>query len=193
MKDIKGYEGKYAITRDGKVWSYPKNRNSKKGIWLKPQLVISNSNRTKTHKHYSVGLYKNGKRKSLQIHRLIAQAYIPNPENKPDINHKDGNPLNNEVNNLEWCTKSENIQHAINNGLIDNFTDKCKKVRSENGKKMGAINSKKFRSLFSMETANKIRKIYAETKISFTKLAEKFDCSDKTIANIVNNKTYIGA
>ena len=191
MRDIKGYEGKYAITRDGKVWSYPKRRSSKNGIWLKPNLVVINNHRSKPHKHYSVGLYKNDKKKSYQIHRLVAQAFIPNPENKPDINHKDGNPLNNKIDNLEWCTKSENIQHAIKNGLIDNFTDKCKKIRSDNGKKMGAINSKKFRRLFSMETANQIRNIYAKNKISFRQLAKEYNCSDKTIGNIIRNLSYV--
>jgi len=191
MKDVKGYEGLYAVTTDGKIWSYAKPCSSKNGIFLKPRLTICRNNRNTPHSHYSVQLYKNSIGKSILIHRLVAQTFILNPENKPDINHLDGNPLNNNVDNLEWCTKSENIQHAIKNGLIDNFTEKCKRIRSENGKKMGAINGKKSRRLFSMRIVNEIRERYQNKKISFRQLAKKYDCSDRTIGNIIKNISYI--
>ena len=70
------------------------------------------------HKGYmKVDLYKDGVRSTQRVHRLVAEAYIPNPENKPDVNHKDGNKLNNDASNLEWCTKSENMRHAYDTGL----------------------------------------------------------------------------
>lgn len=140
MKDIPNYEGLYAVTRDGRVWSYPKPRSSKNGMWLKQQLLITKHNRTKQHNQLLVGLYKDKKRKVFLVHRLVALTYIPNSENKPDINHRDGNPLNNNVDNLEWVTKSENIQHSIKNGLVDYYTEKQKRIRSENGKKTCAVN-----------------------------------------------------
>lgn len=67
-----------------------------------------------------VDLYEGGKRTTKRIHRLVGEAFISNPENKPEINHKDGNKLNNHVSNLEWATKRENIDHAIKHGLREN-------------------------------------------------------------------------
>lgn len=71
-----------------------------------------------THDGYHrVTLYSNGKSKHYPIHRLVAETYIPNPYNKPTVNHIDGNKSNNSVGNLEWCTRSENSQHAYDNDL----------------------------------------------------------------------------
>jgi len=191
MKDIDGYEGLYAVTKNGNIWSYPKPCSSRSGKFLKQQVYVNKKNRNIPHRQLLVGLWKNKKRKMCQVHRLVAKTFILNPENKPDINHLDGNSLNNNVENLEWCTKSENIRHAIKNGLIDNFTEKCKRIRSENGKKMGAINGKKFRRLFSMKTANEIRTIYRQEKTSFRQLAIKYNCSSRTIGNIIKNSSYL--
>lgn len=65
-----------------------------------------------------VGLHKGGKQTKLLIHRLVALTFIPNPDSKPEVNHIDGHPLNCHVSNLEWCTRSENLSHAISTGLI---------------------------------------------------------------------------
>ena len=64
-----------------------------------------------------VGLYKNGKHKLFRVNRLVAEAFIPNPENKPEVNHKDTNKLNNRADTLEWATRSENQLHAFKNKL----------------------------------------------------------------------------
>lgn len=67
--------------------------------------------------YLKVNLYHYGVGKSKRVHRLVAEAFIPNPENKPDVNHKDGNKHNNSVDNLEWMTRSENMKHAYQIGL----------------------------------------------------------------------------
>ena len=90
MKDIIGYEGLYAVTSCGKVWSY----KSKK--FLKP------GKRRDGYLH--VSLYKGGEGKLYYIHRLVAEAYLPNPNGLQQVNHKDENRENNALQNLEWCT-----------------------------------------------------------------------------------------
>lgn len=100
MKDIKGYEGLYAVTECGKVWSY----RSKK--FLTPYNVVG---------YHYVDLRNKGVRKQFRVHRLVAEAYIPNPENKPQINHKDENKINNHVSNLEWVTAKENVNYGTHN------------------------------------------------------------------------------
>ena len=67
-----------------------------------------------------VSLMSNGKRYNGRVHRLIAETFIPNPENKPEVNHNDGDKTNNSVDNLQWTTRKENMEHAHQTGLIDN-------------------------------------------------------------------------
>ena len=109
-RDIKGYEGKYKISNKGRVLSiYKKNTPYKGGYRSKimtPQV---------SWRYYAVDLLKDGKRRKSLIHRLVAEAFIPNPENLLFVNHKDENKLNNYVDNLEWCTKEYNINYGTRN------------------------------------------------------------------------------
>ncbi len=115
-KPIRGYEG-YEVSNLGRIKSLNYNHTGCEKI-LKP---------VNDGKGYlKVFLFKNGKRKNFQIHRLVAQTFIPNPDNKPCVNHIDCNPSNNCINNLEWCTYKENTQYALELGRM-----KC----IENGKK----------------------------------------------------------
>jgi len=107
IKDIPGFEGLYAITKDGRVWGYKKWRSN--AGWRKVSDNWSGYKR--------IQLRKNGKYHYLTIHRLVAMTYIPNPKDLPCINHKDGNKQNNAVKNLEWCTYADNIHHADRTGL----------------------------------------------------------------------------
>lgn len=109
LKDIEGYEGKYMISDDGQVWS-----NHKKGF-LKPGESAG---------YPYVNLCKDGIRKNYNIHRLVAQAFIPNPNNLPEVNHKDENKQNNCVNNLEWCDAKYNSNYGTRNERIKSKTSR---------------------------------------------------------------------
>ena len=98
MKDVVGYEGLYAVTSCGKVWSYRRKK------FLKPWY---NNNG-----YLLVNLFKDRERKIYLIHRLVAEAYIPNPDNLPQINHRDENKTNNCLQNLEWCDAKYNTNYG---------------------------------------------------------------------------------
>jgi len=115
-RDILGYKGVYQINDLAFVKSLKRPRG-------KRDKIISSCVAQTGYK--TVVLFKNSVRKIYLLHRLIAMAFIPNPENKPCINHKDGNKLNNSLDNLEWCTRAENNQHAFRNGLINKSGEKC--------------------------------------------------------------------
>ena len=102
MKLIKEFPD-YSITEDGRIFSNRYNR------YLK--------SRVNRYGYLHINLRKDKKGYDKTIHRLVAKAFIPNPENKPEVNHIDGNKLNNHVSNLEWCTRSENTKHAFDTGL----------------------------------------------------------------------------
>ena len=106
-KPIKGYEDRYEVSNLGKV----KSLSRKKGWCIaKEKIIIPCTSRTG---YFVVDLYKNYSRKHHQIHRLVAQAFIPNPDNKPQVNHLDGDRKNNSVDNLEWSTAKENQLHKV--------------------------------------------------------------------------------
>lgn len=111
-KDIKNYPG-YQVSNLGRV-----KRISSKGLdgRLLKEKILKGGHFSNTYKF--VHLARDGKCKSEMIHRLVAEAFIPNPEKLPVVNHKDGNKLNNSSNNLEWCTQADNLKHAIDIGLV---------------------------------------------------------------------------
>lgn len=109
-KDVLGYEGCYQISSFGRLMGFPRHNWKVGGIrkWFKMKngyLVYS--------------LHKDGVHIKILVHRLVAKTFIPNPENKPEVNHLDGNKENNHVSNLEWATPSENMKHSFDTGLND--------------------------------------------------------------------------
>ena len=110
-KDIEGYEGKYQVSNCGNVRSlmYHNTKGIKRISLLKPA--------TDACGYFRCALSKNNILKTYKVHRLVAQAFIPNPNNYPQINHIDGNKKNNNAGNLEWCTNSMNQVHAYSHNL----------------------------------------------------------------------------
>lgn len=111
-KDIKGYEGLYQVSNLGRVRSFFNSRTHK----LTDTPVLRTPGNLRAG-YLNLILCKNGKRKTVMIHRVVAETFIPNPDNKRTVNHIDGNKTNNRVDNLEWNTDSENQLHAHRNGL----------------------------------------------------------------------------
>lgn len=128
-KDIDGYEGIYKISNFGNVLSVKNNKL--RAIHLDKD------------GYCRVMLCKNGRKKSSIVHRLVANAFIPNLENKPQVNHKNGIKTDNRLENLEWVTNSENMKHAFLTGL-KKYTNECREAH------------KKFRKLTD-EQVEKIR------------------------------------
>ena len=116
-KDIVGYEGLYQVSNFGRVKSLAKYKNGNGGskFWRKERILKpANTGRG----YLMVVLIKEKKRTTYILHRLVAQAFIPNPNNLPQINHKDENKTNNVVSNLEWCDNKYNSNYGTRNVRI---------------------------------------------------------------------------
>lgn len=140
MKDIKGYEGRYAVTKSGEIFSYYLNdflspKNEKDGYLM-------------------VCLQKKGVKKYFQVHRLVAITYIENTEDLPAVNHKDGYKKNNDYENLEWMTISGNIKHAHSIGL------RCHRGSKNQNSKLTEKEVKEIRMLSNTKTPREISNIY---------------------------------
>lgn len=149
----------YSIDKQGRVWSHTSSQYMKSQKDKDGYRVVS-----------LVG--RGGKRKSLKVHRLLAQTFIPNPENKPCVNHIDGDKANNTLSNLEWCTVQENVQHAYDEGLQEGI----KGERNANSK-LTEIDV-----LFIRHWHNKFRLI---------DIAEAFNVSESLIQKVVYRKCWV--
>lgn len=168
-KDIPGYEGYYQISNNGIVKSLAR-------------VIYRSDNVRQTYKesikkqtlgkrgYYFVTLCKHGVMKKLKVHRLLAILFIPNPYNKPHVNHIDGNKLNNDLENLEWCSNLENLIHAHQTGLTDN-----------RGSKNGM-------SKLTENEVIEIRKLNGS--MNQRDIANKFNVSQSAIYNILARKTW---
>lgn len=175
MKDIPGFEGRYAITEDGQVWSYPKtwqggkSNNAKSGHlgkWLTPRKGND------TQAYFSVNLCKGGKPKSYYIHRLVALAYVTNTKNYKIVNHIDGDRSNNNHSNLEWCTQAENLSHSFRTGLSMNYGETH------------------YKRILDWIKVREIRNKYKPFKYTVTMLANEYGVTRGCIQHIIENKTW---
>lgn len=116
-KDVDGYEGLYIISDEGEVVALPKeihtrNKSGEMIVHRKSKKIKLHLRGNENAQYVAVTLTKDGESIAYSVHRLVAKAFIPNPEDLPEVNHKDENPLNNRVDNLEWCTHQYNIDYS---------------------------------------------------------------------------------
>ena len=176
MKDIEGYEGSYAVTNQGQIWSYPKTVKvgsnggfrHDDGKWLSATKAKSGKN------HLRVYLAKDGIKTAMLVHRAVASAYIENINSFPFINHIDGDPMNNSVDNLEWCTAKQNAQHATNMGM--NMPPVQKGNRNSQAK-------------LTEDQVRAIRRQYEQVK-NCSAIARTYGVCPKTVNDIIHNKRW---
>lgn len=126
-KDIEGYEGYYKVSNLGRVKSLPRviyRVKDGRKMTIKGKIMTPTIN---SRGYYGVRLSIDGIGRTAKVHGLVANAFLDNPQNLVEINHKDGDKSNNHINNLEWSTRQKNIKHAFDNGLNSN-------VGSRNGR-----------------------------------------------------------
>jgi len=111
-RDVVGFEGLYEVSNEGRVKTVERKVKNKHGVRTVNPIILKQSLRLG---YPSVTLSSENKNYSRHVHRLVAQAFLPNPDDLPQINHKDLNPENNNVDNLEWCTAKHNINHYLDN------------------------------------------------------------------------------
>lgn len=187
--------GIYRITSNGDVFCQSKHKIPvvSKGmvftgeflVRLKPERKMKYA--LNNRGYYSVGIQKT----THMVHRLVAQAFIPNPENKPFVNHIDGNKLNNSSYNLEWCTCAENNAHARKNGLHVQAKGHKIAYKSHETKAASLANLKSNRTL-SDDDVRYIRKVHIKRSKEFsaTALSAKFGISVAAMCLVIKRKTY---
>lgn len=109
-KDIPGYEGLYQVSNTGKIKGLP--RVTMQNQILKERILIPG---VINNGYLQITLHKNGEHKNFLVHRLVANAFIPNPKNLPEVNHKDEDKANCNADNLEWCTRKYNLNYGTRN------------------------------------------------------------------------------
>lgn len=142
--DIQGFEGQYMISTCGRVKSCDRILSHKgHGTWhIKERILKQNNAGPSKYKYMTVMLHAGkGQMVCKRVHRLVAEAFIPNPHNLPQVNHIDGNKLNNNVENLEWVTEQENSDHAWRTGLCENIVKAKQKpvVNLDTGERFSSL------------------------------------------------------
>lgn len=169
-KQVAGYEGLYEVSNIGRVKSLERTLVSNRCTVVKKSKIKPLNNAF--NGYLSCALLNNGSIKTHFVHRLVAFAFIQNEFNKPFVNHKNGIKTDNRVENLEWCTRSENAKHSFTIGLQDNKGESHPKHK------------------LSSEQVLEIRAKYKPYVYERKKLAEEYGVGWTTIKGIVNNKQW---
>lgn len=168
IKPIKGFEDLYLIYSDGRVYSFIKHD------FLKPRMSMDGYER--------VALCKDGKRYEYRVHRLVAEAFIQNPDNLPQVNHKDFNRSNNILDNLEWCTNKQNCQYSISNNRSGWGNDQ-NLIKNKQGR-FNECKAYTFTNVFNNKSF---------TIIGINNVASQFGCSKKNVCSIITKYANTGA
>ena len=166
-KDLPDTDSYYQISTHGRIRSW---KNGSWGRRNNPKIMKLGYCR-RGYIRYKFNI--NGNKTNYSVHRLVAEAFIPNTDNKPQVNHIDGNKENNHVSNLEWVTNQENIDHAHANGLFDYDSVEWNRPTA-----------------LTKEVADSIRKLYKESSLTQRQIADAYLVSQGTIGSITNNKFY---
>lgn len=171
-KPVKGYEDYYEVNTDGDIRTIERYIILPTHKYLKKQKYLKQFVDGRGYMH--VKLYNGkGSAKSTTTHRVVATTFIENPHNLPEINHKDGNKLNNNVDNLEWVTRSYNVKHA--------YVFRDPKTYKGSGNKLAKLTE---------EQVIELRKERETHKTTYKKLAEKYKIGITLVGYIVNRKTW---
>ena len=177
-KDVLGWEGLYQVSSLGRVRRLRREvKHSNQSVFFKmvyPEKVLKANPDSRGYPQVALnGKHFGKKRRVARVHRLVAESFISNPENKPQVNHIDGNPRNAELSNLEWCTAYENIRHASARGLLK------PRVGTRNG--------------MQKHDESKVASIYKEAKartLTQTEIGLKYGVPQITVSNILRKKTW---
>lgn len=183
--DIKDYNGRYKIGNKGTVIGVSRSKDNryKNKQWILKQYENNNG-------YMYVTLQKDKKRKTIKVHRLVAEHFIENINNYPCVNHIDSNRKNNNVENLEWCTHSQNTQWALKTGRFD----KCKEIQRKNAIKN---NLGKYHILANESTKKKVAKYDKNNNLiqvynSISEASRKNNINITSISYSANGKRKTG-
>lgn len=169
--DIKGYEGCYQVSDKGRIKSLGRNVIRNGVTYFQAEHIMCPWCGT-TSLYDRVRLFRNGTGKKFSIHRLVAQYFLPTWNERLEVNHIDGNRYNNDVSNLEMCTRQENVLHAIIHFLKNDYGEKSSNAKLTNAQ------------------AEEIRRLYYAGNTTQNALAGQFNVCSRTINAIVHFKRY---
>lgn len=172
----------YEVSDMGKVRTVPHNafRSDGKSCFIKTRILKHAADKKG---YLRVGLSVDGKLCTFKVHRIVAECFILNPDALPMVNHKNGNKADNTIENLEWCTNSQNIKHAFDTGLIK---DIYKPVKDTSNFKRG-VNNKT--SKLNIETVKEARALRL-SGLPYQTIADKFSVNKKTMMHAIKAVTW---
>lgn len=174
-RDVPGYEGKYQVSNFGNVKTLNRTVIGNNCSYMRKGKILNKYYGGRTG-YYKVKLYNgDGSFNSFPVHRLVAQSFLYNPESYPQINHRDGNPENNNVNNLEWCNNSINIKHAYDTGLIN--------MNNRRG-------ANHYKAILTEDDVRNIRYKHDIDKTPLKNLMNEYNMSHGAIYGIVKHKNW---